>query len=283
MIRTVALLLVTLPTLAHAGKALDKAQEAFDALSLEEAAPLFEKALEEPGTREERIREWRGLGLSRAFMGDNAGAKAAFEKLLLIDPDAKVDTSMGPKISRPYDAAKKAMRGKKSSLSVSRGRTGAVVAILSEAVPLAAEVQLFWRVHGQKTFTLVKGPPDQPLSVDTPPDEDLDAYAQALDAANGVLFEDGSEKAFNSLPAVVRKIAKQQTVPAVTSAADEAKRKADGKPEEVVASSDEEGGSSWPYIVGGALVVVGGGVAAYYFTRPPELQLPAADRTGQLP
>ncbi|MFL5319780.1 MAG: hypothetical protein ACJ790_08995 [Myxococcaceae bacterium] len=286
MIRTSALLAVIVflaPALAHAGKPLDDAQAAFDALSLDEAGPLFERALDEPGTREERIKAWRGLGLSRAFMGDVPGAKAAFEKLLIIDPDAKVETSLGPKIAKPFDAAKKAMRGKRSTISLTRqNRTGLLTVSLTESVPWASSVRLGWRLKGEKEFKVTESKVDHALEVGTPPDEDVEAWAEALDSASGVLFQDGSETAFKSIPAVVRKVA---PVAAVTSAVEDAKRQADGKPEpEEVASSSEGSGSSVPYVLGGAVLVLGGGAAAaYLLSRPPELKLAPADRTGQLP
>lgn len=281
----IALMAALVATTAHGSKTLDDAQAAFDSLAVDDAAPLFEKALREPATREERIKAWKGLGMSLAFMAEPRKAQAAFEKLLLIDPNAKVDQSLGPRVSRPFDAARKAMRGKRAAFEVERkNRTGEVTAKLTDPLGFASELRIYWRVHGARAFEQVTSDADEVVVAKTPPDKDIEVYVQAYDKDQGVIFQDGTETAFASMGAVVRAAPE-----AVISAVKEA-QKSSGRRDveaEVTAPVEEEqssSSSSWPLYLAGAAVVVGGGAAAAYFlSRPPELSLAPADKTGQLP
>ena len=287
----IALLILLLPPGALAGRTLDDAQTAFDSLAMDEAAPLFEKALGEPATRDERIKAWKGLGLSLAFMAEPKKAQAAFEKLLVIYPSAKIDTSLGPRVTKPFELAKRSTRGKRASLTTVRlNRTGDVKTTLVDPMRLAAEVKIFWRKHGAQSFESVSSPSEAPLVASTPADQDIEVYVQAVDPAGGVVFEDGTQTAFNSMPAVIRAAPVEKKVPdAVVAAVTDAKKQSLAKADEEVVGATSEvdapsSGSSWPLYLGGAVLVIGGGAAAAYFLgRPPELALAPADKTGQLP
>lgn len=280
----VASVVTLLAVTAQASPTLQQAQEAFDSLAVDEAAPLFDKALREPATREERIKAWRGLGLSLAFMGEPRKAQAAFEKLLLIDPAAKVEKALGPKVTRPFEAARRATRGKRLSLSLQRKpRTGDVTCVLTDPLGFAAEVVLFIRVQGSGTFEEQKVDAEKPVVAATPADKDLAVYAQARDQHGGVIVEQGTAEAFTSMPAVVR-----ATPDAVASAVQEARvnsgRRTDAEVSLTPVEEPPATTSRWPLYVAGAAAVLGGGAAAAYFlTRPPALTLSPADKTGQLP
>lgn len=280
----IASVVTLLASTAQATSTLQQAQQAFDSLAVDEAAPLFDKALREPATRDERLKAWRGLGLSLAFMGEPRKAQEAFEKLLLTDPAAKVEKALGPKVTRPFEAARRAMRGKRLTLELQRkARTGDVTAKLTDPLGFAAQVVLFIRVQGSGTFEETKLDTSQPVVATTPADKDLAVYAQALDEHGGVILEQGTEEAFNRMPAVVR-----STPEAVSSAVEEARkssgRRTEGEVTEPPVEEPKATSSSWPLYLAGAAAVLGGGAAAAYFmTRPPELTLSPADKTGQLP
>ena len=286
-----ALFLLILAVTAHsawagaaATGALEKAQDAFDALSFDEAVTLYQQALKAPGTRAQRLAAWKGLALSRAYMGEGAEATDAFMKLLALDPEATVDGKLGPRISRPLDDARRAVRKKKTAPSLNRARNGALQASFTDPSGLAEEFRLRWRKKGDDGFQLSVGPVEKTLTVKTPPEADLEAYLQVVDEWEGVLYEVSSESAPKELLAVVRT---GTAVPrAVAVAVEDARAKSGAAPRRAASATleDDDGPPTWPWWLAGAAVVVGGGAAAaWYLTKPVELNMPAADRTGTLP
>ena len=286
MRRTVRALLILLallsaPALAGptAAEKLGKAQESFDALSFDEAVRHYEDALKLPATRAERIAAWKGLGLCRAYMGDGPEATDAFMKLLALDPDATVDAKLGSRITRPMEDARRSMRSKRPPPSLNRSRGGDLQANFTDRTGLANELRVRWRVKGQGEFKLASGGLDKQLNVKTPPGEDIEAFLQVMDSWEGVLFEVGTQAAPKELGAVVR------SAVAVKSVMDDVNARTGRTPKpDATALEEERAAPAWPWWLVGTAVVVGGGVAAaWYVTRPVELQLPQADRTGTLP
>jgi hypothetical protein len=184
---------------------------------------------------------------------------------------------MGPKISKPFEAAKASLSTKKNAFELSRDKYGAVEVKLTEDAPLAATVALHARVKGTAPYAEKSVKVGTPLSMPYKPTLEVEAFAEAKDAQGGPVYAAGSEKAPRLLPA--------RTVAAVASAADEARRQADGSPaEEVDESADDQGFRHWPLVVG-IVAVAGAGVAVGVIAanQPPALTLPPADRTGRLP
>ena len=254
-----------------------RAEKLFDALEFDAAAAAFQDALGEPGTREERIRTYRGLALSEAFMGQARKAQARFEELLTLDPDASVSGTLGPKIRKPFNAARKKMRNKpRAALEVARRPDGRVEAVLESAPALVAKVVVFVRQPGEPQFKPTEGPVTEPVLAAAPAVRAVEAYAEARDSANGVLFEKGSATA------PLRFNATEEPPPAVVSAQEPARAKQpEARPEARV-----EGRSvpKWPLVAGGVgLAVAAGVVAGIVLSQPPELKLPSADRTERLP
>ena len=286
--RAFLLILVVTAQSAWAGAAatgsLERAQAAFDALSFDEAVTLYQQALKAPGTRAQRLAAWKGLALSRAYMGEGAEATDAFMKLLALDPDATVDGKLGPRISRPLEDARRAVRKKKSPPSLNRARNGALQASFTDSSGLAEEFRLRWRKKGDAEYQLAVGPAEKTLTVKTPPEADLEAYLQVTDEWEGVLYEVSNEASPKELLAVVRT---GTAVPrAVVAAVEDARAKSGATPRRTPTATLEEddGPPAWPWWLAGAAVLVGGGAAAtWYLTRPAELNMPAADRTGTLP
>ena len=277
------LALLSVPAVAApptAAEKLDKAQAAFDALSFDEAVRHYEDALKLPASRAERVAAFKGLGLCRAYMGDGPEATDAFMKLLTLDPDATVDSKLGNRITRPMEDAKRSMRSKRSSPSLNRSRSGDLQANFTDRSGLSHELRVRWRVKGTGEYKLAAGTLDKQLTVKTPPGEDIEAFLQVVDGWEGVLFEVGTQAAPKELAAVVRSTA------AVRSVMDDVNAKTGHapKPASGAVMEEERGAPAWPWWLVGTAVVVGGGVAAgWYLTRPSELTLPQADRTGTLP
>lgn len=267
---TVLLALMLSTSALGAEGALARAERAFDALEFDTAAEGFQQALRQPGTREERLRAWRGLAFSEAFMGQAKQAQAAFESLLAIDPEADVSRALGPKVRKPYEEARFAMQGRRSRLKLSRDNDGRVVVTLEQARPVASELVLALRQPGTTDFTVVRGRVPGPVSAPASPVRSVEAYVVAKDAAGGTLFEAGSASTpvhLEPTEALLPTVASPQDVPG----------------NEVRAEAEGGGGRVWPWVLGGAGVVAAGVVAGFLLAQPPPLNLPAADRTQRLP
>jgi tetratricopeptide (TPR) repeat protein len=251
-----------------AERALVRAEKLFEALEFDAAAAAFEDALREPGTREERLRAFKGLALSEAFMGQAKQAQAHFETLLSLEPDAEVSRGLGPKIRKPYDAARKKMQGQaRGSLSVERRKDGRVEALLAQAPPVVTEVALYVRQPGESGFTVTEGAAPGPVLAEAPAVRAVEVYAVGRDASDGVLFERGSAEA------PLRFEATEEPPPAVAAARESAREE----------PSEERSGSALPWVLGGVGVVAAGVVAGILLSQPPELDLPPAQRTERLP
>lgn len=259
---------------------LSRADKAFDELEFDQAASLYRQALKQPGTMEERAHAWRGLGLSQAFLGEPAAARKSFEVLLLIDPEATVKSSLGPKIARPFQAARKSARRKRPELQVTRNEeTGAIRATLDADV--APIERLVLRVRPERGQTLVEtGRSPGPIQVEVSPNVDVEVWVSAQDAQEGTLMQAGTEQSPLSFKAPARPAA-------VASAVEDAnaqRRLTEELEAPELQPTEPEGMATWPLWVGGAVVVVGGGVAAaVMLSQPQSVNLPPAQRTGRLP
>ncbi|MDY7233178.1 hypothetical protein [Hyalangium rubrum] len=251
-----------------AERALVRAERLFDALEFDSAAAAFEDALREPGTRQERIRAWRGLALSEAFMGQAKQAQAHFETLLSIEPEVDVSRALGPKIRRPYEAARKKMQNRpRAALKLVRRQDGQLEAVLEQPPAVVTELSLYVRQPGESGFTRTQGASPGPVVAPAPAVRAVEAYAQVLDAADGVLFEQGSAEA------PMRFDATEERLAAVAGAQEPTRDE----------GLDEGRRPVWPWVVGGVGLVAAGVVAGVVLSQPPALNLPAADRTGRLP
>ncbi|MBN1208486.1 MAG: hypothetical protein JXB05_26735 [Myxococcaceae bacterium] len=273
--RTFLVLLLCLGAASASGeeRALVRAERLFDGLEFDEAAKAFQEALREPGTREERIRTWKGLALSEAFMGLSKKAQADFEALLSIEPSVQVNRGLGPKIRKPYDAARKRMRKKpRAELQVMRRQDGQVEAVLEHPTKLVLEVAVFVREPGEPDFKATRSVAPGPVVAPASAVRAVEAYAVALDATEGILFEKGSATA------PLRFNATEEPPPAVVAAQEPP------RPEPLPRELERRAMPKWPIVVGGVgLAVAAGVVAGIVLSQPPELNLPPADRTERLP
>lgn len=261
------LCLVAIPAFG-AERALVRAEKLFEALEFDAAAAAFEDAIREPGTRQERIRAWKGLALSEAFMGQAKQAQAHFETLLSIEPNVEVNRAQGPKIRKPYDAARKKMTDREPpELRVQRRQDGRVEVKLERGPQVATELAVYVREPGASSFTVTEGAVPGPLLAESTAVRAVEVYAVARDAADGVLVEKGTAEA------PLRFDATEEPVAAVASAQESAREEA----------AEERGPKVWPWVAGGAGVVAAGVVVGILLSRPPGLDLPPAQRTERLP
>jgi tetratricopeptide (TPR) repeat protein len=265
-----ALWLAAAPPSSGGDRAVVRAERLFDSLEFDAAADAFEAALREPGTRDERLRAWKGLALSKAYMGQPKKAQGHFQELLAIDPDAEVSRSLAPKIRKPFEAARKKMRGTlRAELKVMRRQDGQVEAVLENPLATVTKVAVYVREPGEPSFQVTEGDPLGPVVAKASAVRAVEAYAVALDSAQGVLFEQGSATSPKRFEAT------QEPPPAVVAAKEPVRE------EPVV---EERQRPVWPFVVGGVGVAVAAGVVAgIVLSQPPELKLPPADRTGRLP
>jgi hypothetical protein len=270
-VRSFLLLLLCLVATSASGaeRALVRAERLFEALEFDAAAAAFQEALRQPGTRDERIRAWKGLALSEAFMGKSKRAQAHFETLLSIEPDVEVSRVLGPKIRRPFDAARKKMQGSlRGVLKVMRRQDGQVEAVLEQGPRLVTEVVVYVRLPGEPAFKATAGAAPGPVLAPAPAVRAVEVYAVARDAAEGAIVEQASAEK------PLRFEATEEPPPAVVAAKEPTVRDE---------SAGERRRPVWPFVAGGVGLVAAGVVTGIVLSRPPELKLPPADRTGRLP
>jgi hypothetical protein len=107
----VVLMLCASPALAdarHVTRALAAAEQAFDDQDYTKVVKTLRSALSDPAaTRAQQLRGLELTALSQFILGDEAAARASFERLLDIDPGYQLrDASGSPRIADFFDAVK---------------------------------------------------------------------------------------------------------------------------------------------------------------------------------
>jgi hypothetical protein len=89
---------------------LDRGQELFGELEYRKAIEILAPVPEDPAaTRAQRLRALEVIGLSHLILGEEDGARRAFERLLAIDPGYQLrDDTGSPKIRDFFDQVKRA-------------------------------------------------------------------------------------------------------------------------------------------------------------------------------
>lgn len=143
---------------------ISRAQEQIEQGDFEEAVKTLETALNAPDvTDDELVELYRLLGLASLYLGDEARAREAYERLLQARPDFELPRNAPPKMRTLYARIKediKSRRVRPVTLQVDpipdpEGDEPVVVEARIEDMALGAKAKLFYRRAGDEAFSSV--------------------------------------------------------------------------------------------------------------------------------
>jgi len=202
---------------------LTRAERQVEAGELEAAVGSLQELLDEQNLTDAQLVEaYRLLGLSRLYLGDEDGARAAYEKLLQAQPDYALPRSAPPKIQQLYARIRQDIRKRRvlpvtlefEPLPDTLGGAAVVANARIEALPLGARGKLFHRRVGAQAYSSVDfarlpGEPDRytaTLPAYSVPIEErayqVEYYLEVVDAAQRRLA--GRGDAYSPLTLQVR-------------------------------------------------------------------------------
>lgn len=116
-------------------EALARATVALDEFRVEDALPELERAREAgPHGHEVLVAIYEQLGIARAYVEDEAGALAAFDMLLALEPDHLLSYTLSPKVTFLFEQARASARAPSVAVSWPHGLR------VTDAVPVDVEV-----------------------------------------------------------------------------------------------------------------------------------------------
>lgn len=248
---------------------IDTAEDFYAQLDYERANRAARDLLETNGlSHDDVVRTYRLLAITYAILDKPNLSRDAFLQLLTCNPDFKVDTGLGPKVTEPFQEA----RGRFRSLLTMPGidvktsivaNGGTLQITTRNPTRMVKHVVVGYRWGSSGTYVKSEAPADGTTSIEiaAPPDGQtrVDYYAQALDGHEHVLFETGNPRA-----------PKSAFVASHRSGWDTEGRSSKPKRED-----DSFVGSPAFWVLTG-LLVVGGGTAAYFAFRPGDAPTSAA-------
>jgi len=179
---------------------VQKGVAAYDAVEFDHAIELLTQALGESLTREEKIVTWRTLAFAYCALDRIADARAAFARLLKVDPLADLDKSVAPRVRALFEEARAQVATGHADLgeevALPMLRTDVRPAHPSEGQPvsiavtaaggLGRSVALYHRVRGELHYSEVKAEGQGGRFALTVPGSDvrapaLEYYLTALD------------------------------------------------------------------------------------------------------
>ncbi len=185
--------------------AAEQAQAQLEAGEFEQAVETLQKGLAAPDVADEQLAElYRLLGLAELYLGDQARARDAFEKLLQARPDFELPRSEPPKIRALYARIKDDIRVRRvrpvqfvaTDLGEAAQDQALEVPVKVENLAAGAKAKLFFRrsgaqAYGSVDFVRQKGSADEfraTLPAFELPGEsqpyDMDYYLEVADAAS---------------------------------------------------------------------------------------------------
>lgn len=198
---------------------LDKGREYLQQGEFEQAVRILQRGLAEPDLTDEQLVEfYRMLGLAHLYLGDEAKAREAFERLLQAQPDFEIPRSAPPKVRALYARIKEDIRKRRVrpvTLQVPRiddveGGQPLELAAQIEDLALGSKPKLYYRRAGAQAYSSVdfsrprKGEADTFRAVvpafELPREQrgyDVEYYVEVADAAQRRLA--GKGDAFNPL------------------------------------------------------------------------------------
>jgi hypothetical protein len=178
------------------------AEQAYTSLDYAQAKTLAERSLTTRGmSHDALLRATRIAALSNAALDKTESARDMFIKLLTYDPDFKLDSKLGPRFQDPFAEARgfwKAQSqrpGIELTTTLRVGSLGAIRVLTRDPTNVANKVLVGYRWAPSRDFVLTTLTGEQgQVDVMAGPKTSsrLDYYAQALDAQENVVFEEGS-------------------------------------------------------------------------------------------
>ncbi len=141
-----------------------RAQEQIEQGAFEEAVKTLQSGLDAPDVTDDQLVElYRLLGLASLYLGDEARAREAYERLLQARPDFELPRSAPPKLRSLYARIKediKSRRVRPVTLQVDpipdpEGGEPVVVEARIEDMALGAKAKLFYRRAGDEAYSSV--------------------------------------------------------------------------------------------------------------------------------
>jgi len=178
-----AAVLVALPGRARAEDApLEQARAAVDASDYMTARTALQKALNAGGAQPDELAEiYKLSGIVEAALGNTKDATAAFGKWLSLDPKGALPQGTSPKITRPFDAARK--KAPKLELKTESNGDPPWVSLVITNDPIGvSRVRVIVTADGKPQKDIVReGNGSQKIPVDLPHGHRLDVQVEALD------------------------------------------------------------------------------------------------------
>ena len=170
--------------LASASPELAAAQKAYGDVDYPRCYDRAQAALLVAGDRDDRVNNYRLLGLCAAAVGDTDEAREAFRKMLAIDREARLPDGLSPRFTSSYREAKGSWVGTVPlALSVAKddtrvdGRT--IIVKLDDDASMVSKIA--WRSAGGEMSAPLKAA--SRLELELPVDVDVDVIG--LDDAGG--------------------------------------------------------------------------------------------------
>jgi hypothetical protein len=259
-----AVLVATSVAIAAAEPSLDKAKAAIDQSDYLGAQKALGDALAAGDNGPDQLVEiYKLTGTVAGALGDAKAAQDAFTRCLALDPKAVLPPGTSPKITKPFTAAKAALKGKealKIKTETSGDPPSITVVVVSDPLQMIAKVRAIVVVDMKPEKTIDRASPGaDSTTLQLPVGQRLDVRVAVLDDKGNRLAELGTK----DVPIVIvgpkvtgtttTTTATATTNTTVTTLLTTKKPEKDTKPPQ----------KSWPlylrwWLWGGAAVVVGG-------------------------
>jgi len=143
---------------------LDRAQQQLEGGDFEEAVKTLQAGLNQPDLSDEMLAElYRLLGLAQLYLGNEEGAREAYERLLQARPDFQLPKTTPPKVRRLYARILEDIRKRRvrpvvltaDTLSSVPGNAPVKVAARIQDLPLGARANFYYRRAGGQAYSSV--------------------------------------------------------------------------------------------------------------------------------
>jgi hypothetical protein len=160
---------------------LDEARQAVESSDYVTARTLLAKALESGGAQPDELAEiYKLSGIVEAALGNTNEATVNFRKWLALDPKAMLPVGTSPKITRPFDAARKQMQKLETKTETSADPPRITLVIASDPIGIT-HARVVVSVDG-KPEKAVDGDGSGKITIELPRGHRLDLRVEALDS-----------------------------------------------------------------------------------------------------